>query len=166
MKIGHGFDKSSTHGPLINTKGVDKVKAHVQDAIDHGAKVLAGGKYQGGNFFDLTVLGDMNRDMLIHREETFGPIAALFPFETEDEVISLANDTQFGLASYFFARDISRCWRVSEKLEVGMVGVNTGIISSCYAPFGGVKESGMGREGSQYGLNDYINIKFINMAGI
>lgn len=166
LQVGHGFDENVTHGPLINAKGVDKVKKHVQDAIDKGAEVLVGGKHQGGNFFDLTVLGNMSRDMIIHREETFGPVAALFPFDTEEDVISLANDTEFGLASYFFARDVGRVWRVSEKLEVGMVGVNTGLISSCYAPFGGVKESGVGREGSQYGLDDYINIKYINMGGI
>lgn len=166
FQIGHGFDSKSTHGPLINSKGIDKVKSHVEDAVANGAEVLAGGQHRGGNFFDLTVLGNMKKEMLIHREETFGPIAALFPFESEEEVISLANDTPFGLASYFFARDIGRCWRVAEKLETGMVGVNAGIISSCYTPFGGVKESGVGREGSQYGIEDYLNIKFINMAGL
>jgi succinate-semialdehyde dehydrogenase/glutarate-semialdehyde dehydrogenase len=127
---------------------------------------LAGGKHHGGNFFEPTVISNMHQEMDIHAEETFGPVAALFPFETEDEVVTLANDTPFGLASYFFSRDIGRCWRVAEHLETGMVGVNTGIISSCYTPFGGVKESGLGREGSQYGIDDYMNIKYINMAGI
>ncbi|KAI8342243.1 Aldehyde/histidinol dehydrogenase [Blakeslea trispora] len=166
FQVGHGFDEKTTHGPLINSKGVDKVKRHVEDAVKKGAQVLAGGKHHGGNFFAPTVLGDMTSDMEIHTEETFGPIAALFPFETEDEVISLANDTPFGLANYFFSRDVGRCWRVAERLESGMVGVNAGAVSSCYTPFGGVKESGVGREGSKFGLDDYMNIKYINMAGI
>lgn len=166
FKVGHGFDSNTTHGPLINHKGVDKVQRHVQDAVSKGAQVLAGGKHLGGSFFEPTVLGGMKTDMEIHSEETFGPIAALFEFDTEEEVLVLANDTPFGLASYFFSRDVGRCWRVAERLETGMVGVNSGIISSCYAPFGGVKESGLGREGSYAGLDDYINIKFINMGGI
>ncbi|KAI8098422.1 Aldehyde/histidinol dehydrogenase [Gilbertella persicaria] len=166
FQVGHGFDEKTTHGPLINSKGIDKVKRHVEDSVSKGAQILAGGKHHGGNFFAPTVLGDMTADMEIHSEETFGPVAALFPFETEQDVISLANDTPFGLANYFFSRDIGRCWRVAENLESGMVGVNTGIISSCYAPFGGVKESGVGREGSKFGLDDYMNIKYINMGGI
>ncbi|KAI8982219.1 Aldehyde/histidinol dehydrogenase [Mycotypha africana] len=166
FKIGHGFDEDTTHGPLINSKGVDKVKSHVEDAVSKGAEVLIGGKHAGGNFFEPTVLSNMRSDMQIQIEETFGPVAALFPFETEEEVVSLANDTPFGLANYFFSRDVGRCWRVAEQLESGMVGVNTGIISSCYTPFGGVKESGLGREGSQFGIDDYMHIKYINMAGI
>ena len=166
FQVGHGFDAKTTHGPLINSKGVDKVQSHVEDAVGKGAEILAGGKHLGGSFFEPTVLGKMTTDMKIHTEETFGPIAAIFEFDTEDEVVSLANDTPFGLASYFFSRDIGRVWRVAENLETGMVGVNTGIISSCYTPFGGVKESGLGREGSQYGIDDYMHIKYINMGGI
>lgn len=166
FQVGHGFHKDTTHGPLINDKSVEKVKSHVEDAVNKGAQVLTGGKHLGGCFYEPTVLGGMNKEMVIHIEETFGPVAALFEFDTEDEVISLANDTSFGLASYFFSRDVGRCWRVSERLESGMVGVNTGIISNCYAPFGGVKESGLGREGSQFGIDDYTHIKYINMGGI
>jgi succinate-semialdehyde dehydrogenase/glutarate-semialdehyde dehydrogenase len=166
FQVGHGFDANSTHGPLINRKGVEKVQRHVEDAVSKGAEVLAGGKHLGGSFFEPTVLANMKTDMEIHSEETFGPVAALFEFENEDEVVALANDSPFGLASYFFSRDVGRCWRVAEKLEVGMVGVNSGIISSCYGPFGGIKESGMGREGSFLGLQDYMNDKFISMGGI
>lgn len=125
---------------------------------------MAGGKHLGGSFFEPTVIADMTKDMAIHTEETFGPLAALFEFDTEEDVVALANDTPFGLAGYFFSRDIGRCWRVAEQLETGMVGVNTGLISSCYTPFGGVKESGVGREGSQFGIDDYMNIKYINMS--
>ncbi|CAO3697935.1 unnamed protein product [Rhizopus microsporus] len=166
FKVGHGFHSETTHGPLINDKSIEKVKTHVEDAVNKGAKILTGGKHLGGCFFEPTVLADMKKHMTIHSEETFGPVAALFGFDSEDEVISLANDTSFGLASYFFSRDVGRCWRVAERLESGMVGVNTGIISNCYAPFGGVKESGLGREGSQYGIDDYTHIKYINMGGI
>ncbi|KAG0767448.1 hypothetical protein G6F57_004532 [Rhizopus arrhizus] len=166
FKVGHGFHTDTTHGPLINEKSVEKVKNHVEDAVSKGAEVLTGGKHLGGSFFEPTVLGGMKKNMVIHAEETFGPVAALFEFDSEDEVISLANDTSFGLASYFFSRDVGRCWRVAERLESGMVGVNTGIISNCYAPFGGVKESGLGREGSQFGIDDYTHIKYINMGGI
>ncbi|KAI8974326.1 Aldehyde/histidinol dehydrogenase [Pilobolus umbonatus] len=164
FKVGHGFDKDTTHGPLINEKGVEKVSRHVQDAVSKGAKVLVGGEHLGGSFYSPTVLADMKPTMAIHTEETFGPVAALFEFESEEQVVSLANDTPFGLASYFFSRDVGRCWRVAENLETGMVGVNTGIISSCYTPFGGVKESGIGREGSQFGIDDYMHIKYINMG--
>ncbi|KAI8643006.1 Aldehyde/histidinol dehydrogenase [Parasitella parasitica] len=166
FQIGHGFNANTTHGPLINSKGIDKVTSHVKDAVEKGAEILAGGKHKGGNFFEPTVLCNMTTEMKIHSEETFGPVAALFSFENESDVVALANDTPFGLASYFFSRDVGRCWRVAEQLETGMVGVNTGIISSCYTPFGGVKESGLGREGSQFGLDDYMNIKYINMGGI
>ncbi|KAG0746120.1 hypothetical protein G6F57_006646 [Rhizopus arrhizus] len=166
FRVGHGFHADTTHGPLINDKGVEKVKKHINDAVQKGAQVLTGGKHLGGSFFEPTVLGGMKNTMTIHSEETFGPVAALFEFVDEDEVITLANDTNFGLASYFFSRDVGRCWRIAERLESGMVGVNTGIISNCYAPFGGVKESGLGREGSQFGLDDYTHIKYINMGGI
>lgn len=145
FQVGHGFDADTTHGPLINLKGIEKVQRHVEDAVSKGAEILAGGKHLGGSFFEPTVLGKMTTDMDIHTEETFGPVAAIFEFETEDEVVDLANHTPFGLASYFFSRDVGRCWKVAERLETGMVGVNTGVISSCYTPFGGVKESGLGR---------------------
>ncbi|KAG2177052.1 hypothetical protein INT43_007708 [Umbelopsis isabellina] len=166
FRIGHGFDKETTHGPLINEAAVKKVTSHVDDAVAKGGEVLVGGKHAGGNFYEPTVISGMTKEMLISTDETFGPVAGLFEFETEDEVLELANDTQFGLAGYFFSRDIGRIWRVAEKLEVGIVGANSGIVSNCYAPFGGVKESGMGREGSMYGLADYQNIKYINMGGI
>ncbi|KAI9470772.1 MAG: aldehyde dehydrogenase domain-containing protein [Benjaminiella poitrasii] len=166
FQMGHGFDEKATYGPLINSKGTEKVKKHVEEAVKNGADLLIGGKHHGGNFYEATVLGNMRPDMLIHNEETFGPVAALFPFDSEEEVIKLANDTPFGLANYFFARDIGRCWRVAERLESGMVGINTGLISSCYTPFGGIKESGMGREGSHVGIDDYMNIKYINMGGL
>ncbi|KAI8379198.1 Aldehyde/histidinol dehydrogenase [Radiomyces spectabilis] len=166
FKVGHGFDPDTTHGPLIHSNAVEKVKKHLDDATSKGAEILVGGRHLGGNFFEPAVLSEMTSDMLIASEETFGPIAPLFRFSTEDEVLKLANDTPFGLAGYFFSRDIGRIWRVAEKLETGMVGVNTGAISNCYAPFGGVKESGLGREGSCYGLDDYMNIKYINMGGL
>ncbi|KAI7866914.1 Aldehyde/histidinol dehydrogenase [Mucor mucedo] len=164
FQVGHGFDSDTTHGPLINMKGIEKVQRHVEDAVSKGAEILAGGKHLGGSFFEPTVLGKMSTDMEIHTEETFGPVAAIFEFETEDEVVDLANHTPFGLASYFFSRDVGRCWKVAERLETGMVGVNTGIISSCYTPFGGVKESGLGREGSYLGVDDYVNVKYISMG--
>ncbi|KAI7866341.1 Aldehyde/histidinol dehydrogenase [Spinellus fusiger] len=166
FKTGNGFDKSSTHGPLINEKAVEKVKAHVSDALEKGATALVGGKHLGGNFFEPTILTGMTADMRIAKEEIFGPVAALFEFSTEEEVIELANNTPFGLAAYFYSRDIGRVWRVSEALETGMVGANSGVVSSCTTPFGGVKESGMGREGSSYGLDDYTVLKYINMGGV
>ncbi|GAB5587134.1 hypothetical protein Unana1_02034 [Umbelopsis nana] len=166
FRIGHGFDKDTTHGPLINGAAVKKVSSHVDDAVAKGGEVLVGGKHAGGNFYEPTVISGMTKEMKIATEETFGPVAGLFEFETEDEVLALANSTQFGLAGYFFSRDIGRIWRVAEKLEVGIVGANSGIVSNCYTPFGGVKESGMGREGSMYGIADYQNIKYINMGGI
>ncbi|KAI9020988.1 Aldehyde/histidinol dehydrogenase [Phycomyces nitens] len=166
FKVGHGFSIETTHGPMINEKATEKVKHHIQDALSKGAKLLVGGKHLGGSFFEPTVLTGMTKDMAVSDEETFGPIAALYEFNTEEDVINAANDTPFGLAGYFFSRDIGRVWRVAEKLETGMVGVNTGIISNCYAPFGGVKESGVGREGSLHGIDDYMNIKYINMGGI
>ncbi|CAJ0769138.1 15743_t:CDS:2, partial [Entrophospora sp. SA101] len=162
FKIGNGFDPTTTHGPLINKKAVEKVKRHVDDSVAKGAEILIGGTRQAGNFFDPTVLTGMSKDMIITSEETFGPIAALYKFENEDEVVTMANYSTHGLAAYFYSRDIGRCWRVAEALEVGMVGVNDGKIGFCETPFGGVKESGFGREGSKYGIEEFLNVKFIN----
>ncbi|WP_020205446.1 NADP-dependent succinate-semialdehyde dehydrogenase, partial [Cupriavidus sp. WS] len=154
LKVGDGMDDGVRIGPLIDGKAVAKVEEHIADALAKGARVLEGGKRHalGQSFFEPTVLADVKPNMLVAREETFGPLAPLFRFETEDEVVALANDTEFGLASYFYARDLGRVWRVSERLEYGMVGVNTGLISNEVAPFGGVKQSGVGREGSHYGI--------------
>ena len=168
MKMGNGFDEGVVIGPLVEAAAVDKVEEHVQDAVTKGAKVVAGGSRSdmGALFYEPTVLTEATRDMAIFREETFGPVAPLFRFKTEEEVIELANDTEFGLASYFYARDLGRVWRVAEALEYGMVAVNEGILSSEVAPFGGVKESGLGREGSKYGLDDYLEIKYLLMGGL
>ena len=168
MKVGNGTGDGVRIGPLIDQKAVAKVEEHIADATSKGAKVLTGGKRHklGKSFFEPTVIANVTSEMLVAREETFGPLAPLFRFETEDEVVSMANDTEFGLASYFYARDLGRVWRVAERLEYGMVGVNTGLISNEVAPFGGVKQSGVGREGSYYGIEDYLVIKYINMAGI
>ncbi|MBB1636350.1 NADP-dependent succinate-semialdehyde dehydrogenase [Cupriavidus sp. UME77] len=168
LKVGNGMDDGVRIGPLIDGKAVTKVEEHITDAISKGARVLQGGKRHalGQSFFEPTVLADVTPGMLVAREETFGPLAPLFRFETEDEVVAMANDTEFGLASYFYARDLGRVWRVSERLEYGMVGVNTGLISNEVAPFGGVKQSGVGREGSHYGIEDYLVIKYTCMAGI
>ena len=153
---------------MINEAAVEKVESHVKDALSKGAKLLAGGKKHqlGGTFYEPTVLSGVTKEMLVAKEETFGPMAPIFKFETEEEAIDLANDTEFGLAAYFYSRDIGRIWRVSEGLEYGIVGVNEGIISTEVAPFGGVKESGTGREGSKYGIEDYLEIKYICMGGI
>ncbi|MCP3023679.1 NADP-dependent succinate-semialdehyde dehydrogenase [Cupriavidus basilensis] len=168
LKVGNGMEDGVRIGPLIDGKAVTKVEEHITDAISKGARVLQGGKRHalGQSFFEPTVLADVTPSMLVAREETFGPLAPLFRFETEDEVVAMANDTEFGLASYFYARDLGRVWRVSERLEYGMVGVNTGLISNEVAPFGGVKQSGVGREGSHYGIEDYLVIKYTCMAGI
>ncbi|RIA83619.1 aldehyde dehydrogenase domain-containing protein [Glomus cerebriforme] len=166
FQVGNGFDTKTTHGPLINQKAVKKVTRHVEDAVAKGAEILVGGTNRTGNFFYPTVLTNMSKEMVITSEETFGPVAALYNFETEDEVINLANDSPHGLAGYFYSRDIGRCWRVADALEVGMVGVNTAMISNCEGPFGGIKESGIGREGSKYGINDFINLKYISMGGL
>ena len=168
MKVGNGLDDGVRIGPLIDGKAVAKVQEHIADAVGKGAKVLTGGQPHalGQSFFTPTVLAGVTQDMAVAKEETFGPLAPLFRFETEDEVVAKANDTEFGLASYFFARDLGRVWRVAERLEYGIVGVNTGLISNEVAPFGGVKQSGVGREGSHYGIEDYLVIKYINMAGI
>lgn len=173
LKIGAGTEDGVTQGPLIDQAAIEKVESHIADAVAKGAKLLQGGKrhldanqMDGGTFFEPTVLGDVSPDAMIFREETFGPVAPLFRFKTDDEVIELANRTEFGLASYFYSRDIGRIWRVAEALEYGMVGVNTGMISNEVAPFGGIKQSGLGREGSHHGIDDYLEIKYICMAGL
>ena len=168
LKVGDGFKEGTVIGPLIDQKAVAKVEEHVEDALAKGAKVVTGGKRSGlgGSFFEPTVLADTTPDMKIFREETFGPVAPIFRFKTEEEAIRMANDTEFGLASYFYGRDIGRVWRVAEALDYGIVGVNEGIISTEIAPFGGVKESGLGREGSHYGIDDYLEIKYLCMGGI
>lgn len=163
MKVGDGFEPGVSAGPLISDKALAKVEEHVSDALAKGAGVAVGGKAdeRGGLFYQPTVLTDVKSDMKIAREETFGPVAPLFRFTTEEEVIELANDTEFGLASYFYSRDISRVFRIAEALEYGMVGINTGLISTEVAPFGGIKQSGQGREGSKYGLEDYTELKYL-----
>ena len=168
MKVGNGLEQGTIVGPLIEEKAVAKVEEHVRDAVSKGAKVVVGGKRADGNghFYVPTVLTGIKADMLVLREETFGPVAPLMKFDTEEEVIRLANATEFGLASYFYSRDIARVWRVAEALESGIVGINDGIISTEVAPFGGVKESGIGREGSKYGLEDYLEIKYLCIGGV
>jgi len=168
LKPASGLEDGATQGPLIDDKAVAKVEEHIADALAKGARLVIGGRRhaRGGRFFEPTVLVDVNPSMLVTREETFGPVAPLFRFRTEDEAITLANDTPFGLAAYFYGRDVGRVWRVAEALESGMVGVNTGIISTEVAPFGGVKESGLGREGSKYGLEEFLEVKYISLGGI
>jgi succinate-semialdehyde dehydrogenase/glutarate-semialdehyde dehydrogenase len=168
MKVGDGLKGETQQGPLIDMAAVEKVEEHIEDALAKGGKIAMGGKRHalGGSFFEPTILTGITARMKVAREETFGPVAPLFPFKTEDEVIKLANDTEFGLASYFYSRDIGRVWRVMEALEYGIVGINEGIISTEVAPFGGVKESGIGREGSKYGIDDYVEIKYALMGGI
>ncbi|OWO79804.1 succinate-semialdehyde dehydrogenase (NADP(+)) [Photorhabdus luminescens] len=168
LQVGPASDAKSQQGPLINQAAVDKVEEHINDAISHGARILAGGKPHalGGLFFEPTVLADVNESMLISQEETFGPIAPLFKFRDEAEAIRLANDTEFGLAAYFYSRDIGRIYRVAEALESGMVGINEGLISNEVAPFGGIKQSGLGREGSRYGIEDYLEVKYLCFGGI
>nr|WP_036270632.1 NADP-dependent succinate-semialdehyde dehydrogenase [Methylobacterium sp. WSM2598] len=168
MPVGDGFADGTLVGPLIDVKAVAKVEEHVSDAVEKGARVVAGGRRHalGGGFYEPTILADATPAMRIFREETFGPVAPLFRFRTEAEAVALANDTEFGLASYFYGRDIGRVWRVAEALDYGMVGINEGIISTEVAPFGGVKESGLGREGSHYGIEDYLEIKYLCMGGI
>jgi len=168
LKPAPGTDATATQGPLIDDKAVEKVESHIADATSKGARILLGGKRHalGGRFFEPTILVDVTTAMAVAREETFGPVAPLFRFKTEDEAVALANDTEFGLAAYFYGRDIGRIWRVAEALEYGIVGINTGIISTEVAPFGGVKESGLGREGSKYGLEEFLEIKYLCMGGI
>lgn len=168
MKVGDGLKGETQQGPLIDMAAVEKVEEHIADALQKGGRIVTGGKRHvlGGSFFEPTVLADATPEMLVAREETFGPVSPLFRFQTEDEAIRMANDTEFGLASYFYSRDIGRIWRVAEALEYGIVGVNTGLISTTVAPFGGVKESGTGREGSKYGIEDFLEIKYLCLGGI
>ncbi len=168
MRIGDGLKGETEQGPLIDMAAVEKVEEHIEDAVAKGAKVISGGSRHdlGGTFFQPTVLAEVNTDMKVTKEETFGPVAPLYRFETEDQALQMANDTEFGLAAYFYSRDIGRIWRVMEGLEYGIVGVNEGIISTEVAPFGGMKESGTGREGSKYGIEDYLEIKYGLIGGI
>jgi succinate-semialdehyde dehydrogenase/glutarate-semialdehyde dehydrogenase len=168
LKVGNGVEDGVAIGPLIDMAAVEKVEEHISDAVAKGATIALGGKRHalGGSFFEPTVLTGVTTDMQVTREETFGPVAPLFRFKDEAEAIRMANDTEFGLASYFYARDIGRIFRVAEALEYGIVGINEGIISTEVAPFGGVKESGLGREGSKYGIEDYLELKYLCLGGI
>ncbi len=168
LRVGDGLKGVTDQGPLIDAKAVTKVEEHIADALAKGAKVALGGKRHalGGSFFEPTILTDVTPRMLVAREETFGPVAPLFKFESETQAVAMANDTEFGLAAYLYTRDLARSWRVSEAIEYGIVGLNTGIISTEVAPFGGVKESGIGREGSKYGILDYTEIKYICVGGV
>lgn len=168
LKVGPGLEPGVNQGPLINQAAVEKCEEHIADALSKGARIVVGGKRHplGGTFFEPTLLADVDTQMKVAREETFGPVAPLFRFDSEEQAIAMANDTEFGLASYFYSRDIGRIWRVADALEYGMVGVNEGIISTEVAPFGGVKESGLGREGSKYGIEEYCEIKYVCMGGI
>ena len=168
LKVGDGMEAEVTQGPLINAEAVLKVEEHIADAVQRGARIVTGGARhaRGGNFFQPTMLADVPHDAMIFREETFGPVAPLFRFKTEAEAIQLANDTEFGLASYFYARDVGRIFRVAEALEYGMIGINEGIISTEVAPFGGVKSSGLGREGSHQGIDEYLEVKYLAIGGI
>ena len=168
LKVGNGLEAGVTQGPLIDMKAVAKVEEHIADAVGKGARVVVGGGRHdlGGSFFQPTLLADVTPDMAVAREETFGPLAPLFRFETEDQAIAMANDTEFGLAAYFYSRDIGRIWRVAEGVEYGIVGINTGIISTEVAPFGGMKESGIGREGSHFGIDEFLEVKYLCMGDI
>ena len=166
IKVGNGFDAGVTQGPMIDANAVAKIESHVADALAKGARLLVGGHKMGGQYYEPTVLADTTADMLCAREETFGPVAPVFRFHAEAEAIALANATEFGLASYFYSRDIGRIFRVGEALEYGMVGVNTGLISTAEVPFGGVKQSGLGREGSHHGIDDYVEIKYLCLGDI
>ena len=168
LKVGNGLDNGIQQGPMIDAASVEKVEEHIADALAKGAKILTGGSSHalGGTFFEPTVLVGATTDMMVAREEIFGPVAPIFRFTDEDEAIAMANDTEFGLAAYFYTRDNSRVWRVSEKLEYGIVGVNSGVISTEVAPFGGIKESGIGREGSKYGIDDFIELKYVRIGEI
>jgi succinate-semialdehyde dehydrogenase / glutarate-semialdehyde dehydrogenase len=169
IKLGNGFEPGVSQGPLIDDAALAKVETHVADALALGARLVAGGKARpdlGQRFFEPTLLADATPEMLCSREETFGPVAPVFKFKTEAEVVALANNTEFGLASYFYSRDIGRIFRVGEALEYGMVGVNTGLISVAEVPFGGVKQSGLGREGSRHGIEDYVELKYLCLGDI
>lgn len=166
IKVGNGFEAGVSQGPLIDAQAIEKVERHVADALSKGARVVVGGSKIGDRFYTPTVLANVTGDMLCAKEETFGPVAPVFRFKTEDEVIALANATEFGLASYFYSRDVGRIFRVGEALEYGMVGINTGLISTTEVPFGGVKQSGLGREGSHHGIDDYVEIKYLCLGDI
>jgi succinate-semialdehyde dehydrogenase/glutarate-semialdehyde dehydrogenase len=168
MQIGDGLKGDFQQGPLIDMAAVAKVEEHIADAVAKGARIVLGGKRHalGGSFFEPTILSDVTPQMLVAKEETFGPLAPVFKFRTDAEAIRMANDTEFGLASYFYTRDINRVWRVAEALEYGMVGINTGLVSTEVAPFGGMKESGIGREGSKYGIEEFLEVKYLCMGGI
>ena len=168
LKVGDGLDEGTVFGPLIDAKAVAKVEEHIADATGKGATLATGGQRHelGGTFFQPTVLTGVTQDMAIAREETFGPVAPLFRFDTDAEVVAMSNDTEFGLASYFYTRDLARAWKVGEQLEYGMVGINTGLISTAEAPFGGIKSSGLGREGSRYGIEEFVEIKYLCFGGI
>ncbi len=168
MKVGAGTEEGVTTGPLINKAAIEKVEEHVADALKHGAKVVLGGKRhaRGGNFYEPTILANVTQAMMVAREETFGPVAPLFKFKTEADVIAMANETPFGLAAYFYARDVGRVWRVAEALECGIIGINEGIISNEVAPFGGYKQSGLGREGSHHGVEEFLETKYMLMGGL
>jgi succinate-semialdehyde dehydrogenase/glutarate-semialdehyde dehydrogenase len=166
LKTGDVLDKDAQVGPLINEKGLNKVKEHIKDAVEKGATITTGGKPTEGLFFEPTVLSNATPSMKIAREEVFGPVAPIFKFTTEEEAIAMANDTEYGLASYFYSKDVNRCWRVAEALEYGMVGINEGLISTEVAPFGGIKESGFGREGSKYGMDYFMELKYMCFGGV
>ena len=168
LKVGNGLEADVDQGPLIDRSAVEKIEDHIQDAVSHGARVLLGGKQHalGQTFFEPTVLADVTPKMKVAREETFGPLAPLFRFETDEDAVRLANDTEFGLASYFYSRDVGRIWRAAEGLESGIVGINTGLISNEVAPFGGVKQSGLGREGSHYGMEEFVEVKYLCFGGL
>jgi succinate-semialdehyde dehydrogenase/glutarate-semialdehyde dehydrogenase len=168
LKVGNGLEPGVLQGPLIDQSAVEKIEDHIQDAVSKGARVLLGGKRHalGQTFFEPTVLADVTPKMKVAREETFGPLAPLFRFERDEDAIHLANDTEFGLASYFYSRDVGRIWRAAEGLESGMVGINTGLISNEVAPFGGVKQSGLGREGSHHGMDEFVEVKYLCFGGL
>ncbi|MDJ0946649.1 MAG: NADP-dependent succinate-semialdehyde dehydrogenase [Kiloniellales bacterium] len=168
LKVGNGLEAGISQGPLIDLAALEKVEEHVADATEKGARVVSGGQRHalGGTFYEPTILAEVTTEMKVTKEETFGPVAPLFRFKTEEEAVAMANDTEFGLAAYFYARDLGRVWRVGEALESGIVGINTGIISTEVAPFGGVKESGVGREGSHYGMDEFLEVKYLCMGGV
>jgi len=166
LRMGDGLQEGVQIGPLINQAAVDKVQAHIQEALSQGAQLVYGGHAEQGTFFQPTILTQVSNTALLTRDETFGPVAGLIRFSSEAEVIALANNTEYGLAAYFYSRDLGRCFRVGEALEYGMIGINSGMISNEVAPFGGIKASGLGREGSKYGLDDYMEIKYLHLGGI
>ena len=168
LKVGNGLEEGISTGPLIDIRAVEKVETHIQDAVAKGARVVVGGgrHSNGGNFFEPTVLADVTPEMIVSKEETFGPLAPVYRFETDEDVVKMANDTEFGLAAYFYTRDVGRVWKVAEQLEYGIVGINSGIISTEIAPFGGMKESGIGREGLKYGIDEFVEVKYLCMGDI